>query len=160
MSVSEATSPTVDTSTSSTDAHMVWFLGEQTWLRATSDQTEGTLGLVEHRLNPGFASPYHRHQREDESFYVIDGELRFVSDGVSQIVGAGGFVFLPRNIPHGFCVHGDQSARVLLLATPGTFEGFVADLSSPEPPAGPPDMDVLMETAARYGIDILGPLPN
>jgi quercetin dioxygenase-like cupin family protein len=137
-----------------------WFLGARTWLRATASQTGGAFGLVEQVIEPGFASPYHVHRNEDEAFYVIEGEVRFVSEGQSWFAGAGGFAFLPRNIPHGFRVEGDVPARVLLLVTPGGFEGFVAELSEPAPPAGPPDMGKLMQAAASYSIDILGPLPE
>jgi quercetin dioxygenase-like cupin family protein len=137
-----------------------WFLGAETWVRATSEQTSGALGLVEHILEPGFASPYHLHHNEDEAFYVLEGQLRFVSEGRSWVVGAGGFAFLPREIPHGFRVEGDTTARCLLLVTPGGFEGFVAELSQPEPPTIPPDLGHLVEVAARYAIDILGPLPE
>jgi quercetin dioxygenase-like cupin family protein len=161
MSNSDATTLVavpVDNSTSEQEA--VWFLGQQTWLRGTSDNTGGTLAVIEHILEPGFASPYHLHHDEDESIYVIDGELRVVNEGGGQVIGAGGFIHLPREQAHGFCVHGDAPARVLLLATPGRFAGFIADLSSPEPPTSAPDMGVLLATAARYSIDILGPLPE
>lgn len=139
---------------------MVWFLGARTWIRATSGQTGGALGLVEHILEPGFASPYHLHHREDEAFYVLEGQLGFVSEGRSWVVGAGGFAFLPREIPHGFRVEGDARARCLLLVTPGGFDGFVAELSAPEPPTSTPDLDRLVQVAARYSLDIIGPLPE
>ena len=143
-----------------TEREAVWFLGTKTWLRATAAQTGGALGLVEHLLEPGFASPYHLHHNEDEAFYILDGALRFFSAGQSWVAGPGGFAFLPRESPHGFRVEGTTPARILLLMTPGGFEGFVTDLSEPAPPAGPPDMDLLMQTAARYRVDILGPLPE
>ena len=139
---------------------MLWFLGERTWLRATSAQTGGTLGLVEQVISPGFASPYHVHRNEDESFYVLKGEIRFVSNGQSWVLGSGGFAFLPRDIPHGFRVEGDASARFLILTTPAGFEAFVAELSTPEPPTGPPDLEALTRIAAEYGVEILGPLPE
>ena len=137
-----------------------WFLGQRTWVRSTAAQTGGALGVVEHILTPGFASPYHLHHNEDEEFYVIEGEIRFISGDESWVLGPGGFAFLPREVPHGFRVEGDATARILLMATPAGFEGFVADLSTPEPPTGPPDMAELMRAAARYSIDILGPLPE
>lgn len=137
-----------------------WFLGAETWVRATAAQTGRALGLVEHILEPGFASPYHLHHNEDEAFYVLEGQLRFLSEGRSWVAGAGGFAFLPREIPHGFRVEGDARARCLLLVTPGGFEGFVAELSQPEPPTSPPDLGHLVEVAASYAVDILGPLPE
>ena len=79
--------------------------------------------------------------------------------------GAGTWIWGPRGIPHGFRVEGSAPARLLLFATPAGFEQFVIDLGEPaadwsSPPAGPPDMEKLMATAARYRVDILGPLPD
>lgn len=137
-----------------------WFLGSQVWLRARAVQTGGALGLVEQLVPPGFGSPYHIHRNEDESFYVLEGQTRFFTGGQSFVLGAGGFAFLPRGIAHGFRTEGETASRSLLLATPGGFVDFVAELSSSTAPAGPPDMGALMAAAARYGIEILGPLPE
>ena len=138
------------------------FLGLPTQVRATSEMTNGAFGLVENwEMPPGFASPYHTHHREDESFYILRGEVAFVIDGKWQRVGPGTFVFGPREIPHGFKVVGDKPAHMLLQATPGGFEQFVIELGQPlTDPIAPPDIPRLIETAARYGIDILGPLPE
>jgi quercetin dioxygenase-like cupin family protein len=137
-----------------------WFLGSQVWRRADAAQTGGMLGLIEQIVPPGFGSPYHIHRNEDEAFYVLEGAIRFFSGDRSWVLGPGGFAFLPRGIPHGFRTEGDAPSRSLLLATPAGFEGFVAELSAPAPPARPPDMGMLMAVAARYGVEILGPLPE
>jgi quercetin dioxygenase-like cupin family protein len=117
------------------------------------------LGIVEHLIPPGFASPYHVHHAEDESFYIIDGTVRFVSGEGSWLAGPGSFAFLPRDIPHGFQVEGDETARVLLFVTPAGFEQFVDDLSEASPSAGPPDLERVVQVAANYEVEILGPLP-
>jgi quercetin dioxygenase-like cupin family protein len=142
----------------SIDAPPFYFLGLPTILRATGQTTNGAFGLVEQVLPPGFASPYHTHQLEDEAFYVLEGEMAFVIDGQWTQARAGTFLFGPRNIPHGFKVLGDQPARLLLLCAPGGFEQFVLDMSEPAP--APPDMAKLMAVAAKYQIDIHGPLPE
>lgn len=138
------------------------FLGLPTQVRATAEMTNGAFGLVDNwEMPPGFASPYHRHHREDESFYVVKGEIAFVIDGKWQRVGPGAFVFGPRGVPHGFKVVGDKPAQMLLQATPGGFEQFVLELGRPlDAPVAPPDIPKMIEVAARYGIDILGPLPE
>jgi quercetin dioxygenase-like cupin family protein len=132
-------------------------------MRATGQTTNGAFGLVEQVLPPGFASPYHTHHLEDEAFYVLEGEVAFVCGGKWLTAGPGGYVFGPRNIPHGFKVQGAAQARMLLLCAPAGFEQFVLDLSEPESgpdrPPTPPDMAKLMATAAKYSVDILGPLP-
>lgn len=138
------------------------FLGLPTQVRATSDMTNGAFGLVENwEMPPGFASPYHTHHREDESFYILHGEVAFVIDGRWLHAGPGAFVFGPREIPHGFKVVGDKPAQMLLQTTPGGFEQFVIEFGQPiTDPVAPPDIPKLIATAARYGIDILGPLPE
>ncbi len=138
------------------------FLGVPSLMRATAETTKGAFGLIEHWEMPvGFATPYHTHHREDESFYVLEGEMAFVSGSKWLKGGPGTFVYGPREIPHGFKVIGDSPARMLLMCTPGGFEGFVLEQTTPiaEPPS-PPDMARLMTLAAKYGIDIHGPLPE
>lgn len=139
------------------DAGEAWFFGGRTWIRATAESTGGGLGIVEQILDPGGGSPYHIHHNEDEEFYILEGQLRFVSGDRSWVAGPGSFAFLPRNIPHGFEVVGDGPAHFLLMATPGGFEQFVSELSEAAP--APPDMPKVMEAAGRYGLEILGPLP-
>ena len=138
------------------------FLGLPTAMRATGETTNGAFGLVEQwQIPPGFASPYHVHHLEDEAFYVLEGEIAFVCGDAWVTAGPGAYVFGPRNIPHGFKVVSDTAARMLLLCAPAGFEQFVLDLSEPEGvPPSPPDMATLVATAAKYHIDILGPLPD
>jgi mannose-6-phosphate isomerase-like protein (cupin superfamily) len=138
------------------------FLGLPTLLRATADATSGAFGLIEHpMMPPGFASPYHVHHREDESFYVLQGHVAFVCDGKWLTAAPGDFVFGPRNVPHGFKITGTTPAQMLLLVTPGGFEQFTKDLGEPAgTPPSPPDIAKLVAVAGTYGVDILGPLPE
>jgi quercetin dioxygenase-like cupin family protein len=137
------------------------FLGLPTLMRSTAESTNGSFGLMEHwEMPPGFASPYHMHHLEDEAFYVLEGEMAFVCDGKWMKGGPGTYVFGPREIPHGFKVVGSIPARMRLLCTPAGFESFVLELSVPINDLTPPDMAKLMAVAAKYQIDILGPLRN
>jgi quercetin dioxygenase-like cupin family protein len=142
------------------------FFGCLIWVKATSQQTGGTLALIDQIVPPGAGSPWHLHHNEDESFYVVDGEVLFIIGEEQKRItaGPGTFVFGPRGIPHGFRNDSAMPARMLLEATPAGFEQFVLTLATPAPeagaaPAGPPDMEKVMAEAARYNIEILGPLP-
>jgi len=138
------------------------FLGVPTVMRSTSKTTNGAFALMEHLDTPvGFASPYHTHHREDESFYILEGEVAFVCGGKWLKAGPGTFVYGPREVPHGFKVIGHSPARMLILCTPAGFERFILEQTTPitEPPS-PPDVSKLMALAAKYGIDIHGPLPE
>ena len=142
------------------DDAVAYFLGVRSWVRATAEQTGGSMGIVEQELPAGFASPYHLHQREDELWYVLAGEVRFVSGPTSITVPVGGLAFLPKAVPHGFQVMGDRAARMLCVTTPSGFEAFIAENSDATPPAGGPDMARLMATTQKYGLEILGDLPD
>lgn len=149
------------------DGETLSFFGSLTWFKATGEQTGGTLGLIEHLVPPGAGSPWHVHHNEDESFYVLEGEILFIVGEEQQRItaGPGTFVFGPRNVPHGFRNDGSAPARMLLQVTPAGFEQFALTLSEPAPgtgfgPAGPPDMARVMVEAAKYNVEILGPLPE
>ena len=138
------------------------FFGSPTVMRSTGDTTDNHFCLMEHlSMPPGLASPYHVHHNEDEAFYVLEGEMAFVCGGKWLIAGPGTYVYGPREIPHGFKVVGTTPARMLLLCAPAGFERFVRELSAPvDAVSAPPDMAVLVATAAKYHVDILGPLPE
>jgi len=143
------------------DDSAVRFLGMPTLMRSTGETTGGAFGLMEHwEMPPGFATPYHTHHVEDEAFYVLEGEIAFVCDGKWLKGGPGTYVFGPREIAHGFKVVGSAPARMLMMCTPAGFERFVLELSVPLTDFTQPDMAKLITTAAKYHIDIHGPLPE
>ena len=137
------------------------FLGVPTLIRSAGDNTGGAFCLIEHwEMPPGFQTPHHLHHREDESFYVLEGEVAFLCDGKWMKGGPGTWVFGPREISHGFQVIGSGPARMLILCTPAGFEHFVLEQRMPiDQPPSPPDIEKLMALAAQNQIDILGPLP-
>lgn len=147
------------------EGRAIWFLGTLAIIKATAESTRGGFGLIDSVMPAGFETPYHVHHAEDESFYITEGEVTFICDGKKLTAGPGGFVFGPREIPHGFRVVGTTPARMLFLATPAGFERFIIETG--EPATGPvlpepaaPDMEKLVRLAAKYKIDILGPLPS
>ena len=136
----------------------VRFFHQTITLLASAGDTNGVLGAVEVASPGGAAPPLHVHHREDEAFYVVEGEYSvFVGDEV--IAGAPGtWVWGPRDVPHGYQVHSPRG-RHLSLTMPAGFEAFfeeVADLATPstDPRSA---MGQLTTVAARYGVELLGP---
>jgi quercetin dioxygenase-like cupin family protein len=82
------------------EGEATWFLQNRMVLKATAETTDGAYGLVESTIAPGASPPLHIHRREDEAFYVLEGELTFRYDGEDHAAGSGTFVFLPRDVPH------------------------------------------------------------
>jgi quercetin dioxygenase-like cupin family protein len=119
--------------------------------KVRGEQTNHTLTAFENVIPPGTGPPLHTHANEDESWYVIDGQLRFKLDGEVHHAPAGSFVFVPRNTPHCFQNVADVPARILVLFTPAGMERFFdrfAALSVPDPEAfgnigGPLGMEVI-----------------
>jgi quercetin dioxygenase-like cupin family protein len=142
-----------------------WHLGALLTFKATTELTAGRLWAKELLAARGMATPVHRHSREDEAFYVLDGEVSvYVGDDVVR-AGTGDFVWAPRGVAHAFCVESPQ-ARMLVVATPGGFERFFFDTGEPAgastiPPRGgaPRDLDALVAALADHGVDVLGPAP-
>jgi mannose-6-phosphate isomerase-like protein (cupin superfamily) len=140
----------------------IWFLNSRMTVKATADQTDGAFGLLESLIPPGFSPPLHVHHREDECFYVLEGELTMRCGDREFAATAGSFFLLPRDVPHSFVVEGDTPARMLTLLTPGGGESFFVEASRPAegdgmPPAGPVDVDALRRISEKYGADIVGP---
>ena len=141
----------------------LWAFGGLAVIKASSEATDGRVFVVEMLAPRGAGSPLHVHHREDEWFYVTDGELTFWVGGQVINAPAGSFVYGPRDIPHTFDVVSDE-ARFLLVTEPAGFETFMRaasepalTLTIPPPPTEPPDLDGLTALAAEYGIEILGP---
>jgi quercetin dioxygenase-like cupin family protein len=153
-------------SVSTTDGPAYWFLNSLNVVMATTESTGGALSLVHHTAPPGQATPYHLHHIEDEAFYVLDGEFTFICDGEKTVFGPGGYIFLPRNIPHGIRCSGTSPSTMLIMAMPGTgYVGMMTEMAIPAkervlPVPSAPDREKLTMVCAKYKIEILGPLPD
>src|SRR5690349_22625657 len=144
------------------EGQTIWFLTNRMTIKATAESTGGAFGLVESWIAPGFSPPLHVHHREDEAFWVLEGEVSMRCGDRTFRAAAGSFVFLPRDVPHTFVVEGDQPARMLTLLTPGGGEGVFIDGGRPAehaglPPATPPDIAALKAVSLAYGAEIVGP---
>lgn len=159
-----AVSPTAQAS----PEELLWFFGNLVHVKLRRSDTGGAFVLTEHWADHGDTPPLHRHRNDDETFYVLEGELELHVAGAPPVrVAAGGTILAPREVPHTYRVVSPEGARWLLLTAPGDFEGFVDEASRPAegatvPPApnGPPPAEQvrqMVELAQRHGIEILGP---
>jgi quercetin dioxygenase-like cupin family protein len=139
-----------------------WFCGGgvHTWL-ATEAETGGAYLLFEDALDAGKVTPLHQHPDADETFYMLDGQVRLHVAGEEQTLAAGDIAIIPRGVPHAFLVTSAE-ARMLCLQTPGGGEGFYRTASEPagDGPEPPPDFGRVRAAATATGaIEILGPPP-
>ena len=140
----------------------VWFGSNRVTIKATGEQTDGQYGAWVTWAPPGSSPPLHLHRGVDEAFWITEGLVRFVLDGREFTLGPGGYVLLPRDVPHTFVVEGDRDAVMFGIVSPGGSEQYFSAGGRPAkddglPPAGPPDVERLTRAGEMYGIEILGP---
>ena len=108
----------------------MWHLGSLTTNLAEKKDTNGAFCLVEGTLAPGSEPPPHVHSREDELFYVLEGEFDVYVGKEAFKVEAGECVFLPRFKPHAFVIRSPW-LRVLALFSPAGLEEAFRSIDSP-----------------------------
>jgi quercetin dioxygenase-like cupin family protein len=129
-------------------------LGTLVSIKATSEQTSGVFNLFEVSCPPDYTTPLHIHYTEDVAVYVLQGSLTFYLGIEKKEAVSGSFFFQPRGTPTGFRVAGGEPTRFLYMTIPAGFDRFILERNLPTPESDPE------EDAARYKIEILGPLPE
>lgn len=129
-------------------------MGALIYVKATSEQTGGAFNLFDVTCPPGFATLLHIHYAEDVAVFVLEGALTFFWGSEKKEAAAGSYFFQPRGIPHGFRTEGGIPARILYMTMPAGFDRFVIERELPTPEAE------TERSAARFKIEILGPLPE
>jgi mannose-6-phosphate isomerase-like protein (cupin superfamily) len=140
----------------------LWFTDNLALIHVTGAQTEGAFCVIEMRGRRGSMPPLHVHRRDEEAFFVLDGELLLFVGEEEVRLGAGRCVVAPREVPHTYRVESER-ARWLDVNTPAGFERFVSEVAVPAaeeglpPPGRAADPGALAAAAASQGIEILGP---
>lgn len=142
-------------------------LGVTNLCKATKDDTRGIYSLFVSTVPPGEGVPIHTHFKQDEAYYLLDGEWEMYDDTNQETLKLGpeNYVYVPMGINHGFKNIGDKPGRLVLMITPGGLEGFFEgigqvfeDPDNPPPPlSGPPDFAKAAEVAAKYDITFVIP---
>ncbi len=125
----------------------------------TGAETGGSVAVVEVTERRGAEPPLHIHQHEDEMIYVLAGRVTFHMDGRAVPCEAGGHVLLRRGGEHSYVVESDE-ARLLVVLLPAGLEQFYRERADEPDRKGVSDLEQLVITAARYGVDITGPPPD
>jgi quercetin dioxygenase-like cupin family protein len=140
-----------------------WVLGERITFKLTSAETGGRFCMVEVSSSPGGGPPPHTHVREDELFYVLEGEYEFGIGDRCERLGPGSTIFVPRGICHTYKNVGWGPGRLLDLHTPGGFEAFFEEAGI-EAVNGccdrPPDVRMeparILSIIRRHGMEVAG----
>ena len=140
----------------------VWWKSGRITVKTAGAETENAFSQIETDDPRGSGPPLHLHHNEDETFYVLEGEVTIVVGDQRIDLNAGDYVFAPREIAHAYVVRSER-ARMLVTASPAGVEQFFVSHGVPVTGTEPPSdavmlpMDELMRLFADYGCEILGP---
>jgi len=139
----------------------VWWKSGRVTVKAGGAEADHAFSQIEVDDPRGSGTPLHVHHNEDETFYVLEGEVTFLVGDERIDVAAGDFLFAPRDIPHAYVVRSER-ARMLVTASPGGVEQVFVILGVPVTGTEPPSdavlpMDEAVRLLAGYGAEILGP---
>lgn len=147
------------------EGRALWHLDALLVFKSLGEETGGQFWAFEGLADQRMAVPLHVHSREDEFWYVLEGEFLFVLGERSFVAGAGAFVYIPRHLPHSFRVHSER-ARWLGVGTPAGLDQWFFETGMPAqrlelpPPAGTaPDIAAIVSSLRNYGTETLGPPP-
>ncbi len=136
---------------------VVWMLQNQTIIKATAAQTGHKFGLIEMTVAPGFGPALHRHLREEEAFFILEGEITFYLPTGAYKTAEGCFLRIPRGQVHSFHNETKKPARLLMFLIPGGLEGYFAEVGLPELPSDSLPVTNFIErvlsTAPTFGME-------
>ena len=131
---------------------------------AEGSDTAGKYAAFEATVPPGGGPPLHKHSREEESFYVLEGEITFSLEDKQLVSGPGSFVHIPVGVWHGFRNEGTQQARMIISVVPAGLDQMFVEVGTPMaegsttiPAPSPEEIGKLLAVAPRYGIEIRVP---
>jgi quercetin dioxygenase-like cupin family protein len=129
-------------------------MGTRTELLLTAEETGGAATVVRIGVPPGWENPPHIHWYEDESFYVLAGEIEVTVGGrVSRLV-AGQAALGPKRVAHAFRNPTGAWAEVLVTATPGGLDRFFQAVHDATPRGGQIETATLLDLIARHGMSV------
>jgi quercetin dioxygenase-like cupin family protein len=123
--------------------------------KVTSEDSAGTISLMELTTLPRSGPPLHVHHREDETYYVLSGEFLFEVGGEKYTLPQGSTIFAPRDIPHRWANIAMADAKLILVCTPGGFERFFDETAKAVLERAP--MEQMAQIMSKYGCEPLGP---
>lgn len=147
-------------------ARGTWAMGSLFEHLLTAQESGGKLGVALVTQPPGIATPLHRHHREAEAFYLLDGSMTYRAGDEVFHLTEGDFIWLPPMLPHAFRVTGDRPVRFLGLADPGHLFGLYDEVGLPAGELRLPGADgrPMAEEIPRwnavgpkYGLEVVGP---
>ena len=146
---------------SSQQGRTVSLVGDVYRFLATREDTNSKYTLIEALVSPGGGPPPHVHSREEEGFYILEGEIAFTIDGKRVVATPGMFANMPVGTPHSFKNESNKPAKMLVSVAPAGLEKMFMEIGVPLAEGAATalsptkeDIEKLLAIAPRYGIEI------
>jgi quercetin dioxygenase-like cupin family protein len=162
MSTETASKPYLLTSNEGLDD--VWWKSGRATIKAGPRETGGAFSQLVMDEPRGSATPFHIHHNEDETFYILEGQVTMLGDERTDLE-AGDYCFVPRGVRHAYLVRSERARMLVTISPSGTEQLFVSlgvPVTGSEPPTDTvmPPLPELVRLFAAYGTEILGPPPS
>lgn len=131
---------------------------DHVFVKIAGAETGGAFSMVEDNLKAEFALGLHEHRSHSETFYILDGALKFYMDGAWFTAPAGATVHIPAGVPHAVKMAGGPG-KSLMIFQPAFFEDYLAKLASLTP-AELNDAALQKQLAEQFDIIVLGGVPE
>ena len=147
-----------------TEGRTIAVVGDVYRFMATGEETNGKYAMWEAFVPPGGGPPPHVHSREEEGFYILEGEITFQVGEKKIVATAGMFANISVGTPHSFKNESSNPAKMLISVAPAGLEQMFFEIGVPlaegattaEPPTKD-EIDKLLATAPKFGIELLIP---
>src|SRR6185312_9685179 len=143
------------------EGRTVAIVGDVYRFQATGDDTNGKYALWEALVPPGGGPPPHVHRREEEGFYILEGEITFTINGERVVATVGMFANMPVGTPHSFKNESNKPAKMLISVAPAGLEKMFMEVGVPLAEGATTaltptkeEIEKLLAVAPRYGIEI------
>lgn len=144
-----------------TEGRTIAVVGDVYRFLATGGDTNGKYAMWEAIVPPGGGPPPHVHSREEEGFYILEGEITFTIGDKKVVAGAGMFANMPVGTPHSFKNESNRPAKMLISVAPAGLEKMFIEVGVPvavgsqtAPLPTKAEIEKLLEVAPKYGIEI------
>ncbi len=149
---------------SPTEGRTIAVVGDVYRFLATGEDTNGTYAMWEAIVPPGGGPPPHVHSREEEAFYILEGEITFQVGEQTIVAGPGMFANMPIGSLHTFRNASNKTAKMIITVAPAGLEEMFFEVGQAVEPgtttASPPakeEIEKLLAAAPRYGVEIRVP---
>jgi mannose-6-phosphate isomerase-like protein (cupin superfamily) len=139
------------------EGKMLNVLGDILTIKIAGEQTDGMFSLLEVSVPPQNGPPMHIHNREVESYYILESDFEITVNNRTVKAPVGTFVSVPKGVPNTYKNVGNKEGRLLMFYSPANASKAFEEIGQPVSTSSsttPPDMGKIMSVMDKYGMEL------